>query len=578
MKKKKSGSAPEHSAESKRAAARRESNMEPPAEKPEKPKKSHKKLKLVLCIVLVVAALLAAGATAGGYFVTKSEVNLPKVKVEGIDVGGMTKEETAALLAEKQWDEDAAIALRVKLPAGVSFKIDPCRAGAKLTEAGAVEAAYRYGHSGNLYENLLKYIANLLIPVDVAEANTVLDESYIRSCIEKGTARFETKTADKGYVVDEQKNVLRMVKGAGQMKIDEDKLFALVSQALLSGERLVDHTNIDSSLTMPDFEAIYKELCVEPVDAYFEEGTFEVVKEVVGCSFDITAAQSAWQAAQPAETVEIPLVITYPEKTAEYLESLLFRDKLGSQTTYFTWSTSNRINNIQLASSAIDGLILMPGEVFSYNETVGQRTAEAGYLAAGAYNDGQVVQEIGGGICQVSSTLYCAAMLSQLETVERTSHYFPVDYLTWGLDATVSWPGPDFKFKNSREYPVKIVAYCDTEEKSITFEIWGTDVDGSYVELWHNMGCIYDDEYTDVIVGYGVNLYRSVYDKDGNHLYDVKEPYGVYNLHDEDINWPDPEPSPEPTVSPETGGSTEPEPDYSGEATIIPPQTDGEPN
>ena len=79
--------------------------------------------------------------------------------------------------------------------------------------------------------------------------------------------------------------------------------------------------------------------------------------------------------------------------------------------------------------------------------------------------------------------MYCAIMFAQLETVERTNHYFKVDYLDYGLDATVSWPSPDFKFKNSRDYPVKIVAYCNDEDKSLTIEIWGTDVDGSYVEL-----------------------------------------------------------------------------------------------
>ena len=142
----------------------------------------------------------------------------------------------------------------------------------------------------------------------------------------------------------------------------------------------------------------------------------------------------------------------------------------------------------------------------------------------------------------MSSTLYCAVMLSQLETVDRTSHYFRVDYLDLGLDATVSWPGPDFKFKNSREYPVKIVTYCDNEAKTLTIEIWGTDVDGSYVELRHETSCIFDEEYTDVIVGYGVSAYRMVYDKDGNFLYQVQEPYGIYNFHDEDINWPEPTP------------------------------------
>lgn len=535
-----------------------------------RPKKNYKKLKITLIIILSLLALLTAGAAAGGYYVTSSAVNLPKVFVDGIDVGGLSREETEAKLSEHQWDETAGLALRVKLPAGVSFKLDPCRAGAMFTKEAAVSAAYRYGHSGNWFENVFRYLSNLVVPVDVSETYLRLDEGYIKSCAEKGIEKFLNKTADKAYVVDEQRKVLRLMKGAGQLDINLEQLCARISQTLLDGGLLLEYSTLDGSLTPPDFEAIHTELAREPVDAYFEEGTFEVVPEVVGCAFDVSEAESLWQAAEPGETIFVPLTITYPEKTAEYLESLLFRDKLGSQTTFYTYSTDNRINNINLAAASLDGLILMPGQVFSYNEALGQRTEDAGYLPAGAYNDGQVVQEIGGGICQVSSTLYCAVMLAQLETVERTSHYFPVNYLGWGLDATVSWGGPDYKFKNSREYPVKLVATCDNEGKSITIEVWGTDVDGSYVELWHKMGCIFDDEYTDVIVGYGVSLYRSVYDKDGNFLYTVQEPYGIYNLHEEDIKWPEPEPEPSPAPGGDAGGTPD---SGSGDAGVVVPET-----
>lgn len=524
-------------------------------------KKALGKFKLVLSIVLVVLALLVAGGTVGGYFITKSDVNLPNVYVDGIDVGGLSQLETATLLEQHDWDESASIALRVKLPAGVSFKLDMCKSGAMLTKDGAVAAAYRYGHSSNWLENLFLYLGNLIVPVDVSQTNMRLDNEYIRTCAQAGIEKFQNKTQDKGYTVDTKQELLRMVKGAGQMEIDLDNLCSQIEAALLDGQRLLEHTNIDNTLSMPDFNKLYEELAVEPQDAYFEETSFEIVPEVVGCSFDVEQAESIWNSAQPGETIRIPLEITYPEKTAEYLESLLFRDKLGSQVTYYTWSSDNRINNINLAAAALDGLVLMPGQVFSYNETVGQRTTEAGYLPAGAYSDGQVVQEVGGGICQVSSTLYCAVMLSQLETVSRTSHYFPVDYLGWGLDATVSWPSPDYKFKNSRNYPVRLSAYCDNQGKTLTIEVWGTDEDGSYVELWHSMGVIYDDEYTDVVVGYGVSLYRSVYDKDGNFLYQVQEPYGIYNLHDEDIKWPE---------------SSQPDsPDYEGDSPINTPDPGG---
>ena len=100
----------------------------------------------------------------------------------------------------------------------------------------------------------------------------------------------------------------------------------------------------------------------------------------------------------------------------------------------------------------------MPGETFSYNKVVGARTIEAGYKEAGAYAGGKVVQDVGGGICQISSTIYNTALLANLEIVDRSNHQFLTSYVPVSRDATVSWGGLDFKFKNNRTYPIKIVA------------------------------------------------------------------------------------------------------------------------
>ena len=148
------------------------------------------------------------------------------------------------------------------------------------------------------------------------------------------------------------------------------------------------------------------------------------------------------------------------------------------------------------------------------------------------------MEDVGGGICQVSSTLYCAQMYAQLKTTNRVNHHFKVDYLDYGMDATVSWKTPDYKFTNSREYPVKIVAYCDDENFALTIEIWGTDTDGSYVTLRQTSEALYDGMYTSVLVAYKVRTFRDVYDAEGNLLETISEPFGTYHLHDEDIDWP----------------------------------------
>ena len=263
------------------------------------------------------------------------------------------------------------------------------------------------------------------------------------------------------------------------------------------------------------------------------------MEEVVGCTFDVEEAKKLWEKGKPGEMVSVPITVLEPEVTAESLRSVLFRDCLGAQTTYFGGSTEARVNNINLAVSRINDVVLMPGEIFSYNQTVGQRTTEAGFQEAGAYLNGEVVQEIGGGICQVSSTLYCATLYAQLGLVSRDSHYFRVTYLDWGMDATVSWPEPDFKFKNTRDYPIKIVAYCDNNERALTVEIWGTDVDGTYVEITYERYSVSDSTYTGVVIGWNVYSWANVYDADGNYLRTYELPASTYFKHDYEIEWPE---------------------------------------
>lgn len=506
-------------------------------EKPPKDPEKAKRVKLTFTVFAVILSLLFIGATVGGYMVTANPNSFPNVYVGGHFAGNMSREQIDAVLVENNWDEQVDTTLQVKLPAEVSFEVDSCQSGAKLTREQAVEAALRYGHDSNWYENLLRYLLNYIGPVDIDLVERPLNEDYIRQCMEKGAAKLEEVTADESYTVDEKAELLRLRKGAGQIKLDEDALYERITQALAADSREIEFTQLTGTITMPDFQKIHDELAVEPADAYFNED-FSIVPEVNGCWFEVAEAEDLWKAAQPGDVVEVPLDLTYPENTEESLSAMLYRDKLGSQTTYYTWSNDNRISNINLVAEKLNGHIMLPGDVFSYNEYVGQRTKEAGFLEAGAYDNGEVVQEVGGGICQVSSTLYCATMYAQLETVERTNHYFKVDYLDYGLDATVSWPKPDFKFKNCRDYPIKIVAYCDNEEKSLTIEIWGTDVDGTYVTLRSSKLVVYDSVYVNTAVGYGVSAYRTVYDAEGNFLYEVEEPYGIYYRHDEDIQWP----------------------------------------
>lgn len=545
--------------------------------RPRKPKKSHKGLIITLVVVSVLLAAIAVGLILWADSVTASDTNLPGVYVGSTNVGGLTEKETLELLKGQQWDKSVSGTMTVQLPAEQSFRIDYIRSGAVLTAESAAAAAYRYGHGSNKFDNLKTYISSLMTPVDITEGDKSLNRDYIMTLVTRALERFDKHIGDGSYTVDEAASEMVYIKGAGQIKLDAEDVYAKAVEGLKALESSVSYALPAQDVTAPDFNALHTELMREPHDAYYDKETGEIVPDVKGFAFDVSEAESLWNAAGLLEEVRIPVKIDMPEMTAEQLVASLFRDKLGSQTTLYTYSSDARINNIKLCAAKLNGLVLNPGEEFSFNGTIGQRTTEAGFKAAAAYNDGQVVQEVGGGICQVSSTIYCAAMLAQMTTVERTCHMFVVTYLPYGLDATVSWPGPDYKFRNDRDYPVKIVAYCNDADKSITIEIWGTDVDGSYVELTSGYGYRYDSTYPDVVIGYSAVSYRNIYDKDGNLIDRVFEASSSYDLHEDEIKWPEPSESPTPsdtgTIEPSTEPSapTEPSPD----PTIIIVEGDG---
>lgn len=535
--------------------------------RPRKPKKSHKGLIITLVVVSVLLAAIAVGLILWADSVTASDTNLPGIYVGSTNVGGLTEKETLELLKGQQWDKSVSGTMTVQLPAEQSFRIDYIRSGAVLTAESAAAAAYRYGHGSNKFDNLKTYISSLMTPVDITEGDKSLNRDYIMTLVTRALERFDKHIGDGSYTVDEAASEMVYIKGAGQIKLDAEDVYAKAVEGLEALESSVSYALPAQDVTAPDFNALHTELMREPHDAYYDKETGEIVPDVKGFAFDVSEAESLWNAAGLLEEVRIPVKIDMPEMTAEQLVASLFRDKLGSQTTLYTYSSDARINNIKLCAAKLNGLVLNPGEEFSFNGTIGQRTTEAGFKAAAAYNDGQVVQEVGGGICQVSSTIYCAAMLAQMTTVERTCHMFVVTYLPYGLDATVSWPGPDYKFRNDRDYPVKIVAYCNDADKSITIEIWGTDVDGSYVELTSGYGYRYDSTYPDVVIGYSAVSYRNIYDKDGNLIDRVFEASSSYDLHEDEIKWPEPSESPTPsdsgTIEPSTEPSapTEPSPD-----------------
>ena len=493
---------------------------------------------LWLIVILCAAALLVCGAAVWGYSVSVNGKNLPNVYVDGIFVGGMTREETAAALSAASWDAYEDESLTVTLPAGASFRVGYLRSGAALSREEAVAAACAYGHDADVFTNLRRWLTNHVSPVDVMGGARPLDEAYIRAAMDEGVHAVGEKLRGEAWRLDSENNRFYLLKGAGGVELDTDGLYTAVCEALRRGETALRYDRLQKELAVPDFELLYEKLCREPVNASYNE-YFEIEPEVVGCSFGVEEAVQLWKAAGIGEQVIIPLTVTQPEITEAQLRALLFRDVLGVQMTSYAGSTAERINNIRLAAAKLDGVILLPGEAFSYNDTVGQRSYEAGFRVAKAYSDGQEVDELGGGICQVSSTLYGAALYARMKILTRQNHYFKVGYLDYGLDATVSWRQPDFRFRNDRELPVKLAAYLNEDDATLVVEIWGTDFDGITVRLRHTEEDVFDEELPDVLIGKSIQTYGDLYDAEGNYIRTVHENSGIYYFHDEDIDWPE---------------------------------------
>lgn len=288
-------------------------------------------------------------------------------------------------------------------------------------------------------------------------------------------------------------------------------------------------------------QEIYDEVSGEVKNAGYDAASDTIIPEQVGAEFDVKAAQALLDAAAPGETVEIPAAIEYPTVTAEELESVLFRDVLGEARTKVS-GTAARKSNVNLSASAINGLVLNAGDIFSYNESVGQRTAARGYKPAPAYVQGETVDEIGGGICQTSSTLYLACLRSNLEITERYAHRYIPTYIAAGMDATVSWGGPDYKFTNNTDYPIKIVT--EYEGGYLTVRLLGTNVTGVTAKMTNELlssssfEVVYEDDptlapgteqvKTTPYAGSKWRTYRHLYDADGNLISSAYEATSDY--------------------------------------------------
>ncbi len=510
--------------------------------------------KKALLTTLISAAAVCALFVGVGAYARQTNVIFPKVTLDGVAVGNLTSAQAADALTVAKVDTEADKELKVTLPAGCEMTLSAKQAGCYLAAPDAAEYAYNWCHGGSFFENTRKYIKCAVAGKTLASASGAkLDEDYLKKQRQEAAGKVELALMDGNVKVGETE--ITVGKGASAVQLDEKDLYDTLKKALLSGKyESIKYTATKSGGKTEEInlQELFNSVYTEPKNAAYDPATKAATESVTGRSFDLANAKKLWDEAQDGEQVKIPLVLTQPEVTTEKLNSMLFATLLSQKSTSLSGSSAARINNITKAAASINGVILNPGEEFSYNQALGQRTKAAGYQSAGAYSGGQVVQEVGGGICQVSSTLYYCTLIANMAITSRTNHYFGVNYLPTGLDATVSWPSPDFKFKNASAYPIKLAA--SVGGGNVTVQIYGSNPDGITVKMTTETF-----KNTD---SFGATSYRWVYDKDGNLISKKVEAKSTYHYHTTTTATPKPSaaatPQPSPAATPTPVPATEP--------------------
>ena len=438
-------------------------------------KKKGKRKYIVIGVIIGILLLIGLFVSTIFALVNVSNENIVNgVSIAGIDVSGLSKEEAKAKI-EDVYNEKKEKDIPLKhgeyettlspVLMEVNYKIDE-----------AVENAYSIGKNSNIFVNNYDILFALITKKDIPLEMT-LNEEVTKQTIEDMNINLPDVVIESSYSVEDDELII--TKGKAGIIIDTDSLLTQVK------DRLNDKNANDAVIEIPvvnkepdsiDIDKIHEEVYQEPQDAYIVEEPFEVHPEVEGIDFDVEAAKELLK--EDKEEYVIPLIITEPEVTIDELGEEAFPDQLATFTTRYDVSDVDRTTNLRLACQKINGTVLLAGETFSYNDVVGARTVAAGYKNAKIYEAGQVVDGLGGGICQISSTLYNAALLANLEIVERRNHQFVTSYVPAGRDATVVYGSTDFKFKNTRQYPIRIVATANAGIATIS--IYGIKEENEY--------------------------------------------------------------------------------------------------
>ena len=436
--------------------------------------KTKKKKWLIPSITISIFLVILVFSTIFALLHINKETIIDGVSISGVDVSGLSKEEANTKLSEiYQAKKEKEIGIHYQ---DFETTLNPTLMEVHYDVEKAVDEAYAIGKENNIFINNYDILFTLIGKKNI-NVTMSLNEDITKQTITDIGVNLPGIIIDSSYAIEEDELII--TKGKEGISIHTEELFNQVKNKLNNIEITEDYIMIPVEQKKPepiDLDKIHEEIYTEAKDAYYTKEPFTIYPEVEGIDFDVEKAKELLK--EEKEEYVIKLTITKPKVTIDQIGSEAFPDRLSTFTTRYDVSDVNRTTNLQIACQKINGKVILVGDTFSYNKTLGPRTTAAGYRNGKVYEGGKVVDGIGGGICQISSTLYNTVLMANLEIVERKNHQFVTSYLPAGRDATVVYGLTDFKFKNTRKYPVKITA--SAKNGIATVSLYGIKEENEY--------------------------------------------------------------------------------------------------
>lgn len=430
-------------------------------------------LGIVFISFIVIFFILFLGITL---YISSSDKIITGIYIKGVEVAGLTKEQAI----EKVTNEfNNVLPNNLTVVHGeyeTQLNLDDL--GANLNIEEAVNRAYNIGRDSNIFKNMGTIIKNLVAVSDL-ELNVTVNTEQCTSILNDISTKLPDTVVQSSYYVEGNKLIITRGKSGNIVDVTPSiENIKNKIQDLTYASSKIELVTVAKDPDAIDIDKIHNEIYKEPVNAYYTTNPYVVYPHENGVDFKISVDEAKAMLNEVKDEYEIPLKYTAPSVTTNMIGTEAFPDLLAKFSTNYNARDTDRTTNLRLAAEKINGTVLMPGETFSYNTVVGERTIAAGYKEAAMYQNGEVVDGLGGGICQISTTLYNAVLYSNLEIVERRNHQFVPSYAKAGRDATVVYGSIDFKFKNTRNYPVKIL--CTVSGGVAKCEIYGLKENPDY--------------------------------------------------------------------------------------------------